>query len=205
VSQAQISLEAMLKVFKFYDLDENGNLVRKFNLDFRGSNLRMGGGGSDGDIVLFDSQGNNSDNPRQASVHIDSDERKITCRDRDENGNPVKTIDVDFSTSAEIRLGDLGDHTEIRRGKIKMWGIEPISHGIYAITMENGNMRLMSPANIGSMELENGNISLTGEIYSLNGDLAEEFRAYPKIRYDYSSMLLLLKYGLYPEEEIERG
>ena len=26
-------------------------------------------------------------------------------------------------------------------------------------------------------------------------------RAYPKIRYDYSSMLLLLKYGLYPEEE----
>ena len=30
-------------------------------------------------------------------------------------------------------------------------------------------------------------------------------RAYPKIRYDYSSMLLLLKYGLYPEEEGERG
>ena len=191
VSQAQISLDAMLKEFKFYDLNEDGNIVRKFDLDFRGSNLRMGGGGSDGDIVLFDSEGNNSDNPRQASVHIDSDERKITCRDRDEDGNIVKTINLDFSTSAEIRLGDLGDHTEIRRGKIRMWGIEPSSSGIYSITMENGNMRLMSPANIGSIELENGNISLTGEIDFLNGDLAEEFSVSPTVSAEPGDVLVL--------------
>ena len=44
-------------------------------------------------------------------------------------------------------------------------------------------------------------VTLKFENFSSNG----VFRAYPKIRYDYSSMLLLLKYGLYPEEEGERG
>ena len=55
----------------------------------------------------------------------------------------------------------------------------------------------------------------TGDTLGIVGDgsnyrnytniLMTRLRAYPKIRYDYSSMLLLLKYGLYPEEEGERG
>ena len=53
--------------------------------------------------------------------------------------------------------------------------------------------------------LQRYHIYLYGSYPSSTGEATkivnEHLRAYPKIRYDYSSMLLLLKYGLYPEEE----
>jgi hypothetical protein len=85
----------------------NGSLAETVTLDAFYSNLRMGGTGTDGDILLYASAGDRNNNGA-ATIHLDGEAGDIRLR----NGDCAEDFDLDDTTAAPpgsvLRIADDG-------------------------------------------------------------------------------------------------
>ncbi|MEB8386811.1 hypothetical protein OO012_06175 [Rhodobacteraceae bacterium KMM 6894] len=159
--------------------DKDGNLV--FHTEFPGANLRLGGHGRDGDVVVFPKSATDITDVVEASIHLNGDQGtirtggaqtsgKLVCVDK--SGNQSVLIDAEEAAVAvggNGRVGRLIVHDGENKGVFFADG--ETGRVIVGGANQEGDLRVRNAQNKTSVRLDGkaGNIILGGD--NQDGDL----------------------------------
>ncbi|PRY77011.1 hypothetical protein CLV80_107189 [Yoonia maritima] len=148
--------------------DADGNIV--FHTEFPGANLRLGGNGRDGDVVVFPRSATDIADVDQASIHLNGDagviragggqrSGKIVCVDADDN--QALLIDAD---EAAVIIGGNG-----RTGRLVVHDDE--NKGVFFADGKTGNVIVGGPNQEGDLHVRNAQNKTTVRLDGNAGNL----------------------------------